>query len=113
MILILILLLFLSLSYLQKMPKSKVKQGKIIYIKNGVFNPNVIIIKQGETVRWVNNDQRQYQLKDLTGKTIGEFKDPGKIVEKGDKFEYTFNEQGAYTYKDTITQRLVGTIIVE
>ena len=86
-----------------------------ITIRNGRFNPSTATVKPGQTVKWVNNDDRDYSLaatgkKDslLKGLSSGTLK-PGK--------SWTFKipddqPSGTYPYACKLRPRAKGTLRV-
>jgi len=77
----------------------------LITIKNFTFNPSSITIKAGETVTWTNKDSAPHAIT-----ATGIFN--SKILNKGESFNYTFNEIGIFNYTCTIHPQMKGTIIV-
>ncbi|WKZ33611.1 MAG: plastocyanin/azurin family copper-binding protein [Thermodesulfobacteriota bacterium] len=76
-----------------------------------IFRPDNIIIKKGETVRWVNNDgiDHVFSSMPLIGK--GGISAPG--IKPGGSWEFVFNEPGEYYYICYIHRGMIGKVAVE
>ncbi|MBI5599039.1 MAG: cupredoxin domain-containing protein [Deltaproteobacteria bacterium] len=79
-------------------------------VKN-VFRPQNIIIKKGETVRWVNNDNAAHLLASMP--VIGAQGIFSPRVEPGQSWDYRFNAPGEYYYICFIHKVMYGKITVE
>jgi plastocyanin len=79
---------------------------KTINIYGSTFSPKSTTITQGDTVTWVNKDNSNHQI--LADK--GQFVSP--ILRPNQKYSFTFNAAGTYTYKDELNKKLAGTIKV-
>jgi plastocyanin len=80
---------------------------KTINIYGSAFSPKSVTITQGDTITWVNKDNANHQV--LADK--GQFVSP--ILRPGQKYSFTFNAAGRYTYKDELNRKLAGTITVK
>ncbi|TAN59619.1 hypothetical protein EPN18_10160 [bacterium] len=80
------------------------------HVKN-VFLPDNIIIKKGETVKWVNNDDSAHVLVSMPVIGIGGIK--ATRVEPGQSWEFKFEKPGDYYYICYIHKGMVGRITVE
>ena len=80
---------------------------KTVNIYGSTFTPKSATITEGDTVTWVNKDNANHQI--LADK--GQFVSP--ILRPGQKYSFTFNAAGTYTYKDELNRKLAGTIIVK
>ncbi len=76
-----------------------------VEIRNYKYIPQNITIKVGQTVMWTNNDT---VLHDVVGSGI-----ESDYLQKGEKFSYTFEEEGTYPYICTIHPWMEGEVIVE
>lgn len=87
--------------------------GRVAMTAQG-FNPEIIQVKKGQTVTWLNQSQFSRQVTgDLPeiAPTIGF--DSGNKLEQGDSFTYKFEEAGSYTYYDRSNPvSTKGTVIV-
>lgn len=79
----------------------------VVNIKDLTLIPESVTIKVGQTVRWTNNDNRDYLLvaRDQSFNS-------GNIRPK-EKFEHKFTEAGTFEYGCAIHPRLIGTVLVE
>lgn len=80
---------------------------KIVNIYGSTFSPKSTTITEGDTVTWVNKDNTTHQV--LADK--GQFVSP--ILRTNQKYSFTFNAAGTYTYKDELHPKLTGTIVVK
>ena len=78
----------------------------------GFYLPLNLEIPVGVTVTWVNNDSvpHNIQSQDDSGKVTDIFNSPP--LNTGDKFEYTFDEEGIYKYHCSWHPWRVGLITV-
>ncbi len=76
-----------------------------------VFRPDNIIIKKGETVRWVNNDNIAHIFASMP--FIGEGGIFSPNIEPGGSWEYTFEKPGEYYYICFIHKGMIGKVTVE
>ncbi len=79
-------------------------------VKN-VFRPDNIVIKKGETVRWVNNDETAHVFASM--QFIGKKGIKSPSVEPGKSYEFKFEEAGEYYYICFIHHGMVGKVTVE
>ena len=98
---------FLALAAAPDNGPDKDKDVIIVKVQNLTLIPEVVTITVGQTVRWTNNDNRDYLLvaRDQSFNS-------GNIRPK-EKFEHKFKEAGSYEYGCAIHPRLIGTVIVE
>jgi plastocyanin len=80
---------------------------KVVNIYGSTFSPKSATITEGDTVTWVNKDNANHQV--LADK--GQFVSP--ILRPGQKYSFTFNAAGTYTYKDELNRKLAGTVTVK
>jgi plastocyanin len=71
------------------------------------FAPNVLQIKVGTTVTWVNNDTVQHTITSDT-----KLFDSGPI-DPGAKFTYTFTQTGSFAFHCNIHNTMTGSITVQ
>jgi plastocyanin len=76
-------------------------------IQNFAFDPPVIIVKKGTTVRWENEDEAPHTV---TGDTAGGPNSP--LLQEDDEYEFTFNTVGSFPYHCTPHPHMRGTVIV-
>lgn len=80
-------------------------------VKN-MFRPDNIIIKNSDTVRWVNNDTTTHLLASVMT-SIGRGGIFSPIVEPGQSWEHTFYLPGEYYYICFIHKIMYGKVLVE
>jgi plastocyanin len=69
-----------------------------VSMKDRVFTPQQVVVKVGDTVRWINDDTELHQV--ISGRTITD-KDLGRPMNSGAMlwnaaYAYTFAKPGAY-----------------
>ncbi|MBI5492765.1 MAG: cupredoxin domain-containing protein [Deltaproteobacteria bacterium] len=79
-------------------------------VKN-VFKPENIVIKKGETVKWVNKDDTPHIFATMPVISAASFN--SKSVEPNGTFEYKFEKPGEYFYLCFIHHAMIGKITVE
>ncbi len=75
-----------------------------ILIQGFAFSPSNLNIVKGTTVVWTNYDRMTYKVK-------SEKFESGEL-NRGDSFNYTFNETGTYDYSEVSIPSMKGTITV-
>ena len=76
-----------------------------------IFSPDNIIIKQGETVSWVNKDKVSHIFASMP--IIGEGGIFTPDIEPGKNWKYKFDKPGEYYYLCFIHKGMVGKVTVE
>jgi len=77
----------------------------VVSIQNFNFEPAVIIINKGETVKWINMDATPHTA-------TGDGFDSGTLV-KGATYEHTFNQEGTVNYICSYHPNMKGQIVVK
>ena len=79
----------------------------------GFYSPLNLEIPAGATVTWVNDDSvpHNIQSQDENGKVTNVFNSPP--LNTGDRFEFTFEEEGAYNYYCSFHPWRVGIVTVK
>jgi plastocyanin len=72
------------------------------------YKPAKITVKKGDTVVWVNSDDRDHTV---VSKDKGKTFDSGKIA-AGEKFTYKFGDAGKFEYGCEYHPRMKGTVEV-
>jgi plastocyanin len=80
---------------------------KTINIFGSGFSPKSATVTEGDIVTWVNKDNANHQI--LADR--GQFVSP--ILRPNQRYSFTFNAAGTYTYKDELNRKLAGTIVVK
>ena len=68
------------------------------------FNPNVIDINQGDTVRWINRGDMPHTIQGDFGGTT--------MINPGDRYEFTFTSAGNFDYICSLHPSMTGTVRV-
>ncbi|MBI5887615.1 MAG: cupredoxin domain-containing protein [Deltaproteobacteria bacterium] len=76
-----------------------------------IFQPDNIIIKKGETVRWENKDTLAHVL--ISMPVIGTGGIKATRIEPGQSFEFKFTAAGEYFYICYIHKGMIGKVTVE
>jgi plastocyanin len=101
------LVLCLAVPHAGAQEKRKPHKVEIADVK---YNPAKTRIKVGDTVVWVNNDERDHTVASKAREKDGGF-DSGKIA-AGEKFEHTFEKPGRYEYGCSYHPRMKGVVEV-
>jgi plastocyanin len=78
-----------------------------VSIDNFTFNPNVLTVKAGTTVTWVNNDDIPHIILDKNRKVFH-----SKVLDTEDKFSFTFAQPGTYDYFCGLHPHMTAQVIV-
>ena len=78
-----------------------------VKIDNFVFGPETITVPVGATVTWTNKDD----IPHTTMSTDGVFK--SKVMDTEDKFSYTFDKAGTYSYYCSVHPKMTGKVVVQ
>ena len=82
-----------------------VKEGDTITINHFVFEPKELTVVEGTTVTWLHNDNVAHTI---VSPSLFE----SSVLNKGDKFTFTFTKKGEYEYYCSIHPSMRGRIIV-
>ncbi len=99
--------------YSQKYPGGPQPVGTAAPSETGVnivdfyFSPNTITVAAGTKVTWTNVGPTIHTVEDKALKVFS-----SEILEKGQKFSYTFTKAGAYDYLCTLHPDMVAKVIV-
>jgi plastocyanin len=74
---------------------SQTTQANSVEIKDYAFGPNKITVKKGTKVTWTNQDSVKHDV--MPDNESDDFVGSG-LLAKGQKYEFTFNKVGTYTY---------------
>ena len=107
-------------------PAPQASGGKIytIVMTNGLFTPEILEIKAGDTVSFFNNDSLHphwpasgphptHTLYPETGGCIGSKFDACKELAFGESFNFTFNIKGTWPFHDHLNPIVRGKIVVD
>jgi plastocyanin len=83
------------------------KQNKI-EIKDFAFNPQILTVKAGEKVTWINRDEEPHTIVSVEK----QFK-KSTALDTDQEFSITAGAPGTYTYFCSVHPKMTGTIIVE
>lgn len=78
-----------------------------VKIDNFVFSPQVLTVKTGTRVTWVNDDD----IPHLVASTTQGLR--SKALDTGDKYSFTFTTPGTYKYFCGLHPHMTGSIVVE
>ena len=80
-----------------------------VNIKNYVFSPQVIKVKVGTKVTWINNDAVRHNI--VADKPSSDAPNT-ELFGKGESVSFTFNKAGTYDYHCLPHPYMHGTVIV-
>jgi plastocyanin len=78
-----------------------------VIMQNFKFSPQIIAIKTGDTVVWVNKDSVPH-----TSQSDGVLLWGSGTIQPGASFRHVFNSPGSYNYSCTIHPTMKGTVVV-
>lgn len=67
-----------------------------VTISDFAYGPEELTVKKGTTVTWVNEDPTQHNVV-FDDESVGTV-DDSKLISKGEKVTFTFNETGSFPY---------------
>ena len=92
----------------------QITKNIIIYTSSG-FSPNILTIKKGESLTFVNESNRGLWVASAvhpTHEVYPEF-DNRKSVPNGEKYTFKFDQVGQWKYHNHVSPADIGTIMVE
>jgi plastocyanin len=78
-----------------------------VKIDNFSFGPGTLTVPVGTTVTWTNRDDIPHTVLS----TEGAFK--SKVLDTDDKFSFTFNKPGEYSYFCSVHPKMTGKVVVQ
>ena len=117
-----IVILFQNTNFVQDVDESKIIKGDIVMPTkvsrpgcektDSCYTPSKIVIKQGDSVTWVNEDAAFHSV------TSGYYDDPSGLFDSGyldteGSFIFIFKNIGTYDYFCTLHPWMKGQVIVE
>jgi plastocyanin len=78
-----------------------------VQIDNFVFGPPTITASTGTTVTWTNHDDIPHTVVS----TDGVFK--SKVRDTDEKFSFTFDKPGTYSYYCSVHPKMTGKVVVQ
>ncbi len=94
----------------------------VVEITSLGFSPQTINIKVGETVTFVNNDNKLHWPASNIHPTHTEYPEGGGCLgskfdacgglKQGERFSFTFNQKGVWAYHDHLNSELAGIVVV-
>ena len=83
------------------------KESKI-EIKDFAFNPQMLTVKSGDKITWINRDEEPHTIASVEK----QFK-KSTALDTDQEFTITAGAPGTYTYFCSVHPKMTGTIIVE
>lgn len=81
--------------------------GKVVRIDNFAFIPERLVVRAGETVTWLNEDDIPHAIA-ASNKTFR-----SRALDTDDKYSFTFTTPGVYEYFCSMHPHMKATIVVE
>jgi len=97
-----IVILLLAGFFIQR--KFSPVENKTVSIENFTFAPSMVVIREGATITWLNDDTATHQI-------ISDLFQSGNL-KQSETFAYTFKKAGSYYYRCALTG-LQGKVVVE
>lgn len=79
-----------------------------IEIKDFAFNPQIITVKSGETITWINRDEEPHTIVSVEK----QFK-KSPALDTDQQYTVTAGAPGTYSYFCSVHPKMTGTIVVE
>ena len=79
-----------------------------VKIDNFTFAPGTITVAKGTTVKWVNHDDIPHTVVSDDKTTF-----KSKALDTDDKFSYTFDKPGTYSYFCSIHPKMTAKVVVQ
>jgi len=79
-----------------------------IEIKDFAFNPQILTVKSGEKITWINRDEEPHTIVSVEK----QFK-KSSALDTDQEFTITAGAPGRYTYFCSVHPKMTGTIVVE
>jgi plastocyanin len=95
------------LAALSLIAAAPVPAAPTVTIGNFTFGPQVLTVKAGTTVTWVNGDDVPHTV---VAADKASFK--SKVLDTDDRFAFTFTRPGAYAYFCSIHPHMTGKVVV-
>ena len=86
---------------------SRSKETKI-EIKDFAFNPQMITVKSGDKITWINHDDEPH-----TVVSVGKKFQKSSALDSDQQFSITAGAPGTYEYFCSVHPKMTGTIIVQ
>ena len=77
------------------------------------FSPAVLNIKVGETVKWINEDDRAHPIASIPGQGTNDKELFSAPIPTGKSWSHTFKKPGEYPYFCYIHYVMMGVVVVE
>ena len=87
-------------------PAAHAAQPYAVTIQSFTFGPAALTVPLGATVTWINQDDSPHTV------TTDDRRIKSPALDTGDKFSFTFDKPGSYTYFCTIHPHMTGMIVV-
>ena len=86
-----------------------------VHIPKGAdkFEPALLKIKAGDTVKWVNDDDRKHVIASILGKGTNDKELFAPQIVPGNSWSHTFTKSGEYPYFCYIHYVMMGAVVVE
>ena len=77
------------------------------------FEPALLRIKTGDTVKWINEDDRGHPIASIPGQGTNDKELSSSPIPPGGSWSHTFRKTGEYPYFCYIHYVMMGAVIVE
>ena len=77
-----------------------------IHISNFTFGPQMLKVRVGQTVVWVNDDDIPHTV------TAADHSFKSKVLDTGEKFSFTFTKPGNVAYFCSLHPHMTGNVLV-
>jgi len=87
-------------------PAKNTPAAPTVHISNFTFSPQVLKIRAGQTVTWVNDDDIPHNV------TAVDKSFKSKVLDTGESFSFTFPRAGTYAYFCGLHPHMTGSVVV-
>ncbi len=89
------------------LPANDLRSEQQVTIDNFSFTPQVLTVKAGTSVTWMNKDDVPHTVVSTT-KKFG-----SRVLDTDEKYSFTFNEPGTFEYYCSVHPHMTGKIVVQ
>lgn len=85
-----------------------------VTIEDGKFDPSSVLIKQGDTVQWVNKDTKSHHIASNPHPTHTDLAElESSDLAAGQNFQFKFIKIGTFDYHDHLDPTIKGSVVVK
>lgn len=93
--------------------QDRTRPEAVVSLVDGDISPESITIRPGQTVRWLNKDNREFSLATIDGEAEAPGELRSGVIKPGRSWDYQFEKEGTFEYRCLLRPRVKGTVNVE